>query len=105
MPQKTVKSLRNSASLRDFCAEPLHLQVLFHATLFLESLFTIIIKVLYIQNLSYWTGSVCFHCNQPHSPADSGALSVSSIEIRVCSVMIDPVRMSQFIIHILFKSV
>lgn len=43
--------------------------------------------------------------SQPHSPADSGALSVSSIENRVCSGIIDPMRMSWFIIHTLFKSV
>jgi len=53
--------LKNPASLRDFCAESLHSQILIHLKSFYESLFTAVIKVLWIQNVSYQTGSVSFH--------------------------------------------
>lgn len=56
--------LKNSASLRDFCEESLHLQILIHFKKFCESLFTVVIKVLSIQGVSYWTGSVSFHWNK-----------------------------------------
>lgn len=45
-------SLKNSSRLRKFCAEPLYLQILIHVKIFRESLFTIVITVLYIQNVS-----------------------------------------------------